>query len=162
MLRIRMALRREDRREKSEIGACRMGERELFGGMAGGGEKSGNREAGGGDRFGARAPLHAPRFPLPGHPCRQVDPVGAAGPSQLDIAGDEKKDASSPADRRIAPRDPRASWIVIIAIDDGGAGGERAQDRFGPRDAAAVGQKSERKWRMRNPARTFERGGGRC
>lgn len=91
-----------------------------------------------------------------------MDPVRADRPRKRFISGDKEEDAAPPADRRIATRDRFPPGVVIIAIDDGGAGGEGSEDGFRPRNAAAVGQEGERKWRTRNPARAFERGGGRC
>lgn len=88
--------------------------------------------------------------------------VSADRAGEADIAGDQEQDTPRAADRSIARRDAGAPWVVIIAIDDGGASGQRSEDRLGIFDPAPVGQKGERKWRGGRSAASFECGGGGC
>lgn len=99
-------------------------------------------------RMARRADDEAGRGRDRAEPARgQVNAVRADGSGEAEIAGDEKQQSAGAAYRAIAARRAGAPWVVIVAIDDGGAFGEGAQNRFGVRDAAPVGQESERKWR---------------
>ncbi len=92
--------------------------------------------------------------------------VGADPRGQRRIAGDKKQDPAAGADRAVAPCGRLAARVVIIAINDGAALRQRAQDRFGVWNALAVGQEGEAERRAfptgRRVASPFERGGGRC
>lgn len=91
-----------------------------------------------------------------------MEPVGANRARKAGVAGDNEQNTPPPADFGVAAGDTRAPRVVIIAINDGRAGGERAQDRFGALEASPVGEESERKRRIGDPARAFERARRGC
>ena len=91
--------------------------------------------------------------------------IRADAARNVDIAAHEEQNAARLADRRVSPRRRLPPRIIIVAIDDGGAGRKRPQDRFGVFNAAAVGQEGEAE-RRRRAAKIermpFERVGGGC
>ena len=75
--------------------------------------------------------------------------VRAASRRKAKIAGNHEQHAALSAQRgkRCGPGGSRR--IVVIAVDDRGAGRQDADDQFRAGDTAPVGQESERKWRRR-------------
>ena len=91
-----------------------------------------------------------------------MEPVGADGAGKTGVGRDDEENTPPPADFGVAAGDMRAPRVVIIAINDGRAGGERAQDRFGALEAPPVGEEGERKRRIGDPACAFERARRGC
>lgn len=84
---------------------------------------------------------------------------------KIDVARDQEKYAAAPADRRITAGERRPLRVVIVAIEDGGALRQGAEDRLRIGNAPAIGEESERKRRFRAALFTrgaFERLRGRC
>lgn len=154
-LRIRMTGGRKGGRQNGEIGADFAGDAQFPGIVTGGGQYRNN-------------PLVARKGQQrrPQHSRRQMNALRADAPGQTEISRDNKKDAARPADRRIPPRHGVAPWIVAIAVNDGGASRQRAQDRLRHRTSPAVSEEGERERRVDLPADcftlAFERKGRRC
>lgn len=87
--------------------------------------------------------------------------VGADGGGKIVVRRYDEKHAATAADRGIAMRRRDPARMVIVAKDDGGAGGKRAQDRLRARRASTIGEKGERKGSVPS-ARAFEPVSGRC
>ncbi len=87
--------------------------------------------------------------------------VGADGVGERFIPRDEKQDAAPFAYSAIAPRQRLAARRLIVAKDHGAARGQRAQDRLGVGDPAAIRHEGQRE-RNDGAARAFERPRSRC
>ncbi|OFX05406.1 MAG: hypothetical protein A3E78_04915 [Alphaproteobacteria bacterium RIFCSPHIGHO2_12_FULL_63_12] len=91
-----------------------------------------------------------------------MQPVRADQACKGGVPRDKEQDIAGGAERAITPRHRLAPRIVIIAIDDGGAGGQGAHDGLGVWKAAPVGQEGQRKRRAYAAACAFEHQGGGC
>jgi len=145
MLRILMTARREDRRQKRDIGAEPRRPRKIASAVAGDGHEP-RRARAGVRRPPARRPVHAVR----------TDRRGEAL-----IAREKKHEPAAAADRQIAAGERLAPRMIVVAEDDGRPRRQGAQQGLRVRDAAPVGQEGERKRRVR-ARRPFERPRGGC
>lgn len=91
----------------------------------------------------------------------QMNPVGAEPPRKACISADEEQHAPPGRDRAQHRAMRGAARVVIIAIDDRGARGQRTRDEFGTGDPAPVRQKRQAE-RCGASAGRLERARGGC